>query len=112
MKRRPIWVFYDGSEPARRGLELAAGLGGRDGSELVVVLNEDSKGDRLHQDVQEALSEQPRTSYQELRLSDPNAISGVLQARGCAVLILPRETDLEGENAIAIDQIKGPRILV
>lgn len=111
--QKPVWVFYNGSAESQRGLSLALSLSQKYGSDLIVVMAEDTAGEKLDAQVDHVLRSHADLSYQLLSLSDEEGLSDAVKLKGCSVLVLPRAVEQNGEDAdLFFRQIRCPRILV
>lgn len=113
---RPVAVLYDGSEAARRALDLAGRLAREDGQNLIALLPADAPGGRAA--LARELEARLRTGGLQARVRElppdgPEALAATVRAAGGRLLVLPAGHALceEGPLAALLDRAGCPVVI-
>lgn len=108
-----VWVFYDGSGRARRGLAIALDLVEHLGLGLTVVLAEGLGRADLEAQLGRVAGPGSSRDYRLLRWPEVQALSPAGRVRDCSVLVLPRKVaDKAQYTDSVLSRIPCLRILV
>lgn len=109
-----IYVTYEETAPGRRSLAAAAALASIYGSQLTILIPEDSpdKGRDLQSKAAAWIKTQAReTEYRLLQTANAYDLAQKLQAQSCGILVLPRESAVV-KGDLLIELLKELRIPV
>lgn len=90
---KPVYVLYDGSQTGKRALVLAGELTQALGADLFVLIPvvHARRPTTLRRQAELLLNDRVRTHYSTIPSSDAHHFHQVMQATGCALVVLPRE---------------------
>ncbi len=110
---KPVWILYDGSEAAQRGLALARDFTTERNTELVVLITDDGDHDELLRRAREQL-QNTSARYQGIGNRDAVQLFNAIVAEGAMLCILPRaaSTLIERLPATLLDRLGCPLVVV